>query len=233
MNARSTSLVTHLPMASETAWPPRGVGRCTGRHRNRWSVGPTVRCFIALAVNLVVAAGGLASPSADGTTTASVVIHRYDDLTSSRADAHQSVAAECCAVRSSSERLRADGRPAPEGIAFIAGSLIATNSEVGGAGPVRVGQAGEAAVQGAYDIGPKATVEIGGRTRILDGLTDSTVTEVKNVASQSYTQQLKDSLAYARSTGRSFDPYVRPDTYLTGPLRDAIAEGLINLKFIP
>lgn len=112
----------------------------------------------------------------------------------------------------------------------------------GGAGPVRVGQAGENAVRGAYDIGPKATVNVNGRTRIFDGLTDTAVTEVKtdtavtevkNVSSLSYTQQLKDSLSYAQATGRGFDLYVRPDTYLSGPLRDAIARGDIALRFIP
>jgi len=115
----------------------------------------------------------------------------------------------------------------------LAGPRLATESPGGGAWPVRVGQAGEAAVQAAYDIGPKATVQVGGRTRIVDGLTDGAVSEVKNVASQSYTQQFRDSLAYAQSTGRDFELDVGPDTCLTGPLRDAIADGLINLKFIP
>jgi hypothetical protein len=59
------------------------------------------------------------------------------------------------------------------------------------------------------------------------------VSEVKNVASQAYTQQLKDSLAYAQGNGLRFDLYVRSDTYLIGPLRDAISDGYINLRFIP
>jgi RHS repeat-associated protein len=103
----------------------------------------------------------------------------------------------------------------------------------GGAAPVRIGQAGESAVRSVYDIGPKVTISVSGRTRILDGLTDSAVTEVKNVAKQSFSQQLKDSLTYAQATGRRFDLYVRRDTVLTGPLRDAIARGEINLRFIP
>lgn len=61
-------------------------------------------------------------------------------------------------------------------------------AEAGGAASVRLGQAGEAAVRGAYDIGPKATAQIGGRTRIFDGLNAEAVSEVKNVASQAYTQ---------------------------------------------
>ncbi len=106
-------------------------------------------------------------------------------------------------------------------------------AKTGGAASVRLGQAGEAAVRGAYDIGPKATAQIGGRTRIFDGLSDSAVSEVKNVGSQSLTLQLRDSLSYAQSTGRRFDLYVRQDTYLTGPLRDAIGRGDIALRSIP
>ena len=111
----------------------------------------------------------------------------------------------------------------------------------GGIGPVRVGQAGEAAVRGVYDIGPKATVSINGRTRILDGLTDRAVTEVKNVQSLSLTQQIRDNIDYAAQTGRRLDIYVRPSshpsgqTHLSGPLLDAIEQssGAIQLRFIP
>ncbi len=63
-----------------------------------------------------------------------------------------------------------------------------------------------------YDIGPKATAQIGCRTRIFDGLNDAAVSEVKNVARHSYTQQRRDSLSYAQSTGRRFDLCVRQDT---------------------
>lgn len=56
----------------------------------------------------------------------------------------------------------------------------ATKAGRGGAGPVRLGQAGEDAVRGAYDIGPKATRVINGRTRIFDGLTTSTLSDVGN-----------------------------------------------------
>ena len=48
---------------------------------------------------------------------------------------------------------------------------------------------------------------------------------------QSFTLPLRDSLSYAQSTGRTFDLYVRQDTYLTGPLRDAIGRGDINRRF--
>ena len=122
---------------------------------------------------------------------------------------------------------------APSQLRLVSGHCVAAEAGTGGAAAVRLGQAGENAVRGAYDIGPKFTAEIGGRTRIFDGLSNEAVSEVKNVASQAYTQQLKDSLAYAQGNGLRFDLYVRSDTYLTGPLRDAISGGFINLRYIP
>jgi RHS repeat-associated protein len=103
----------------------------------------------------------------------------------------------------------------------------------GGAGVVRVGQAGEAAVRAAVDIGPKTAIQIAGRTRIPDGLTSTVLSEVKNVGSLSYTQQLRDFAAYAGQNGLRFDLWVRPTTQLSGPLADEVARGAINLRFIP
>lgn len=113
---------------------------------------------------------------------------------------------------------------------------VASVAANGGASAVRVGQAGEAAVRSAHDIGPKATKVINGRTRIFDGLTDDAVSEVKNVKYQAFTRQLRDNVAYAQSTGRRFDLYVRggsSPTSLSGPLQDAIRSGQINLRSIP
>lgn len=106
----------------------------------------------------------------------------------------------------------------------------------GGVGPVRVFQAGEAAVRAVYDIGKKRTVVIGGRTRILDGLNAEAVSEMKNVRYQAYTQQLRDSLAYAQEKGLRFDLYVRGGanpTTLSGPLEAAVRSGDITLRAIP
>lgn len=101
------------------------------------------------------------------------------------------------------------------------------------ASPNKVGAVGEAAVRSENDIGPKVGIEVNGRARIPDGLTDTTLSEVKNVSKLSYTQQLRDFSNYANSTGRDFDLYVRPNTELSGPLLDAIQNGDINLKYIP
>ncbi len=112
----------------------------------------------------------------------------------------------------------------------------AAEAGTGGAGVVRIGQAGENAVRGVYDIGPKATRTIGDNTRIFDGLNSEAVSEVKNVGYQAYTQQLKDSLAYAQGNGLYFDLYVRSGggSRLSGPLADAIAGNpMFRLKYIP
>lgn len=69
--------------------------------------------------------------------------------------------------------------------------------------------------------------------RIPDGLTDSVLSEVKNVGSLSYTQQLRDFTRYSNENGLQFNLYVRPATTLSGPLEDAINNDLIKLNYIP
>ena len=103
----------------------------------------------------------------------------------------------------------------------------------GGARPVRIGQAGEAAVRRVHDIGPKRPIDINGRRRIPDGITPQVLTEVKNVRRLSFTRQLRDFADFAEQTGRRFDLFVRRDTLLSGPLSDAIESGLINRRYIP
>jgi hypothetical protein len=114
------------------------------------------------------------------------------------------------------------------GYRFAAGGVAR-----GGAGVVRVGQAGEAAVRSVADIGPKVAIDVAGRTRIPDGLTSTVLSEVKNVGSLSYTQQLRDFAAHASANGLRFDLWVRPTTQLSGPLAQEVANGAINLRYIP
>ena len=114
-----------------------------------------------------------------------------------------------------------------------AGGANGAGAAKGGAAAVRTGQAGEAAVRGAFDIGPKEFIRINGRGRIPDGLTRTALSEVKNVESLSFTRQLRDFADYAKQTGRRFDLYVRPDTKLSPPLSDAVGDKLINLRQIP
>jgi hypothetical protein len=116
-------------------------------------------------------------------------------------------------------RLATEG--AVEGGGGAAATGVASKAGTGGADAVRLGQAGEAGVRSAYDIGPKVTRVINGRTRIFDGLTDDAVSEVKNVKSLSYTRQLRDYADYASANGLRLDVYVRGGTRLSGPLARA------------
>jgi len=56
------------------------------------------------------------------------------------------------------------------------------------------------------------------------------LTEVKNVARLSYTNQLRDFYWYANSTGRSFNLIVRANTTLSARLQAMVDAGVINLK---
>jgi RHS repeat-associated protein len=97
----------------------------------------------------------------------------------------------------------------------------------------RLGSEGEARVRSRYDIGQKVPIKINGDTRIPDGLTNTTLSEVKNVQTLSYTQQLRDFAQFASQNGLRFDLYVRPGAELSGPLQEAIAHRIINVMYIP
>jgi hypothetical protein len=68
--------------------------------------------------------------------------------------------------------------------------------------------------------------------RIPDELTESTLTEVKNVEYQHFSTQLQDSLHYSIMTNRQMILKVREDTILSEDLIRAIKAGWINLEFI-
>jgi RHS repeat-associated protein len=65
--------------------------------------------------------------------------------------------------------------------------------------------------------------------RVPDALSQTTLTEVKNVAQQGMTNQLRDFLAYAQQTGRSFDLIVRENTVLSSELQGLQNSGAINV----
>ena len=100
----------------------------------------------------------------------------------------------------------------------------------GGAGPVRAGQAGEAYVRARYDIGPKTRFEINDRYRIADGMTDNSISEVKNVRYQGLTKQIRDYLDFKGA--KQFYLYVRRDTRLSRQLLARVADGSIILRYI-
>lgn len=68
--------------------------------------------------------------------------------------------------------------------------------------PGAIGAAGERVVEGIANIGDKTRFLINGRSRIADGLLADAVTEIKNVAYQARTGQLRDYMAFAGSESR-------------------------------
>lgn len=186
----------------------------------------------ALIAALLAVGGLLLSPtpaeSAAGLPAPGLEAFKYDPPS----------AAMTSAVNTRNGTARGDHAPAGRSrpsTSRIALSLAAKGAVRGGAGPVRVGQAGEDAVRGVYNIGEKVPITVGKRGRIPDGLTDTTLSEVKNVSSLSYTSQLRDFASYARDNRLTVDLFTRPDTRLSGPLREALADPAvpIRLRSIP
>ncbi len=114
----------------------------------------------------------------------------------------------------------------------VIGKISSKAAESATARAARLGAEGEAAV-GLF--GPKVGIRIPGANnlRFPDNLTTTTLTEVKNVASQGLTKQLRDYITVSQSTGRTFDLYVRPSTQLSSNLNAAILRGDIVKKYIP
>ena len=72
-----------------------------------------------------------------------------------------------------------------------------------------------------------------GNDRIKDFYSpeDSFIAESKNVAYLSLTQQLKDYIDIATEMGTTIELYVRQNTVPSGPLQQAINDGLININY--
>ena len=85
--------------------------------------------------------------------------------------------------------------------------------------PNKMGKVGESLA----GINPKAKqrININGRVRIPDAMTNTTLTEVKNVKYISNTQQLRDFADYAKLTNRNLLLYVRPTTKISKTVLDA------------
>jgi hypothetical protein len=75
--------------------------------------------------------------------------------------------------------------------------------------------------------GPKS-----GKMRFPDELSDGLLKESKNVASQGLTAQIKDYIEIARARGIPFELWVRPETRLSKPLRDAWRRGEVIIKHL-
>ena len=95
------------------------------------------------------------------------------------------------------------------------------------------GRAGEEAAQAVENLGTKEYFKAGGRSRFTDGSTSTAVNEVKNVARQGWTQQLKDEAGHAAATSRTFQLWVRSSTELSGPLKAAVNALQVVIRILP
>jgi hypothetical protein len=94
----------------------------------------------------------------------------------------------------------------------------------------RLGREGEAAAGIKHNTRRIDSITGSKPFRVPDGLTGTTLSEVKNVASLSFTKQIQDSLYYALTRNLEFELFVRESTKLAKPLRDVIDAGFITLK---
>lgn len=92
-----------------------------------------------------------------------------------------------------------------------------------------IGQAGE---KMSGIVKNKESYYVNGRWRIPDGITKKYVQEVKNVKRLSYTSQLKDSIQLASDMGKKLQLFVRPNTYLSAPLKQAIKQYGVKVTYL-
>ena len=110
-------------------------------------------------------------------------------------------------------------------------SLISGKPTIGGKAAVLKGQQGESIVRKLYNIGEKRSIKINGRNHIPDGLTQTTLSEVKNVESLSLTRQLRDFADYATQKGLKFDLYVKVGAHLSEPLQRYMSQPKRNIIY--
>lgn len=68
--------------------------------------------------------------------------------------------------------------------------------------------------------------------RIPDGLSGTTLSEVKNVAKLDLTDQIQDFAAYAKSEALTFELVIRETTELSRPLQQFIKDNNIVVRFL-
>jgi RHS repeat-associated protein len=116
-------------------------------------------------------------------------------------------------------------------IPFATGGGIAVRAGSDIKRAVRLGKEGEAAAGIVKNT--KRIYTANGRYRIPDELSDIIIREVKNVAKQGLTEQLRVFSAYAKAENIPFELVLRKGADVTQPLQDAIDAGDIILVYLP
>lgn len=97
--------------------------------------------------------------------------------------------------------------------------------------PNQIGKIGEKLAKIAKNT---TKYKVNGRWRIPDGMNSKRrlLQEVKNVKSLSLTSQLKDFMQLSKQLGYTMELYIRPDTYLSGPLKQAIKQYSVKVYYL-
>ena len=116
------------------------------------------------------------------------------------------------------------------------GLAAAARSPAGQQAMARVrelGAAGERAVGRTLALAKNTTERLGTRIPDFADEAEGIVVEVKNVASQAFTRQLREMVQGADAAGKQFVLFVRSNTQLSGPLQDAVDAGQVIVRTIP
>ena len=179
------------------------------------------------------AAGTYISPPPDVIEVPSPVFSSFSSTTAAPIGQVTGQAAQLCARWCA--RLKAAMDRASSRVAGAVSSIFRAAPVWRSANIRALGQAGEKAAKILKNTNRIPSATGTAAYRVPDGLNHATKTlsEVKNVGSLSYTNQLRDFASYAASNGYTFELFVRPTTELSGPLQQAVANGQIVLRFLP
>ncbi|MFL9484507.1 putative toxin [Chitinophagaceae bacterium LWZ2-11] len=130
---------------------------------------------------------------------------------------------------------------ATDGVVNIAGKAVGAVKGAGVAGEVadvtktagQLGREGMAAARIEQNTTKIPSLTGTAAYRVLNGLANTTLSEVENVAKQSLTSQIKDFAQYSQQNGLNFELHVRESTQLSKPLQQQVLNGNIKLKFLP
>ena len=81
--------------------------------------------------------------------------------------------------------------------------------------------------------GPKTAINVGGRTRFPDRISNGLLEESKNVKHLNLTSQLRDYLTYSQSNGLKLILHTRHNTTFSKPLQQLINNGTIIQNKVP
>ena len=113
-------------------------------------------------------------------------------------------------------------------------SIYAGIAKIGAKGGIASSRAlGRAMEESLGMLKSKTSINIGGKIRFPDRLTNGFLEEAKNVAHLNFTRQLKDYLKYSQDNGLQMILHTRGSTTFSKTLQKLIDDGIIIHKKVP